>query len=121
MFVNNFSHILRAHISKKKRCFNVKSPTSYFQMKTKILAGFQICISVPLNLFNIFHHNCSNIVHSQIRVTPCSTYLLNNKNTGNTWKNTVIFPNFLVLKFRGKEQFPHSFSRFFCSVIIRVS
>ena len=30
------------------RCFNVKSST-YFLMKTKILADFQICISVPLS------------------------------------------------------------------------
>ena len=46
MFVNK--HISRAHISKSKRCFNVKSSTYYFHMKTKILADFQICISVPL-------------------------------------------------------------------------
>ena len=45
----NFSHIERAHIfSKSKRCFNVKSPTYCFHMKTEILADFQICISVPL-------------------------------------------------------------------------
>ena len=37
-----------AHISKRKRCFNVKSPTYYFHVKTKILADFQICISVSL-------------------------------------------------------------------------
>ena len=30
------------------RCFNVKSSTYCFHMKTKILADFQICISVPL-------------------------------------------------------------------------
>ena len=36
-------------ISKSKRCFNVKSSTLYFHMKTKILADFQICISVPLS------------------------------------------------------------------------
>ena len=29
-----------------------------------------------------------------------------------TAKNTVISPNFLVQKFCGKEQFPHSFGRF---------
>ena len=38
----------RSHISENKRCFNVKSSTCYFRMKTKILAGFQICICVPL-------------------------------------------------------------------------
>ena len=36
------------HISKSKRCFNVKSSTYYFHMKTKILADFYIYISVPL-------------------------------------------------------------------------
>ena len=44
----NFSHISCAHISKNKKCFNVKFSTYYFHMKTKILADFQICISVPL-------------------------------------------------------------------------
>ena len=38
----------RANISKSKKYFNVKSSTYYFHMKTKILADFQICISVPL-------------------------------------------------------------------------
>ena len=37
----------RAHISKDKRCFNVKSSTYYFHMKKKILVDFQISISVP--------------------------------------------------------------------------
>ena len=49
MFVNNFSRISRAHITESKSCFNVKSSTYYFHMKMKILADFQICISVPLN------------------------------------------------------------------------
>ena len=38
----------RAHNSKSKTCFNVKSSTHYFHMKAKILADFKICISVPL-------------------------------------------------------------------------
>ena len=42
----NFSHISRTHISNRKSCFNVRSLTHYFHMKTKILADFQICISV---------------------------------------------------------------------------
>ena len=46
MFVNKIS---RAHFSKCKRCFNVKSSTYYyFLVKTNILADFQVCISVPL-------------------------------------------------------------------------
>ena len=48
MFVNKLSHILRGHITKSKRCFNEKSSTHYFHVKTKILPDFQICISVPL-------------------------------------------------------------------------
>ena len=35
-------------ISKSKRYFSRRSSTYYFQIKTKILADFQICISVPL-------------------------------------------------------------------------
>ena len=37
-----------AHISTSKRCFSLKSSTYYFDMKTKILADFQICFSVTL-------------------------------------------------------------------------
>ena len=47
MFITNFSHILRAHITESKRYFIVKSSTYYFHMKMKILAGFEICIGVP--------------------------------------------------------------------------
>ena len=50
MFVNKFFTYLisRVHTSKRKRRFNVKSSTYCFHMKTKILAYFQICISIPL-------------------------------------------------------------------------
>ena len=48
--VSNFSHISRLHISKSKRCFNVKSSVYYFHMRINILADFCICISVPLSL-----------------------------------------------------------------------
>ena len=50
MFVNKLFTYLRAHISKSKRCFNVKFSTYYFHMKRKILTDFQICISVPLSV-----------------------------------------------------------------------
>ena len=46
--LTNVSHISRAHISKSKSCFNEKSSTYFFQLRTKILTDFQICISVPL-------------------------------------------------------------------------
>ena len=56
MFVNKILHISRPHISKSKRCFNVKSSTCYFHMKTKILVDFQICISLPLMLVDEEFH-----------------------------------------------------------------
>ena len=37
--------------SKRKRCFNVKSPKFHFHEKTKILPDFQIYISVPLKCY----------------------------------------------------------------------
>ena len=46
MFVNKLSTYLTCVYLKKRR-FNVKCSTYYFPMKTKILADFQICISVP--------------------------------------------------------------------------
>ena len=45
MFVNQlFTYLTCPYV----RCFNVKFSTYYFHMKTKLLADFQICISVPL-------------------------------------------------------------------------
>ena len=50
MFVNKlFTYLTCAYLRKSKRCFNVKSSTYYFHVKTKISADFQTCISVPLN------------------------------------------------------------------------
>ena len=40
--------MLRAHISKNRKCYDVKSSTYCFHVNTKILTGFQIYISVPL-------------------------------------------------------------------------
>ena len=51
MFVNKLftrANFSCAHISKTKRCFNMKPSIYHFHMKTKILADLQICISVPL-------------------------------------------------------------------------
>ena len=47
-----------ADISKIKKGFNLKSSTSYFGMKTKILSDFQICISAPqiITLFGQIEH-----------------------------------------------------------------
>ena len=51
------------HISKRKRWFNVKFSTYYFRMKTKVLADFQTCVSVPLIITararNSTHYNAN--------------------------------------------------------------
>ena len=48
MFANKlFTYLMYAYL-KSKSCFNVKSSTYYFHVKTKILADFQICINVAL-------------------------------------------------------------------------
>ena len=72
MFVNKLSHISRAHISKRKRCFDVQSLTYYFHAKTKILADFQICISVPLKIIRQFrdidnHQLLPKIIHQAMK------------------------------------------------------
>ena len=55
-------HISCVHISKSNKCFDVKFSSYYFQMKTKVLADFQICISVlywvNIELGNISCDNC---------------------------------------------------------------
>ena len=50
MFLSKLFTYLTCTYLKNKRCFNVKSLTFYFHMKTKTLADFQICISVPLRI-----------------------------------------------------------------------
>ena len=57
-------HISRAHISKSKKCFNVKCSAYYFHIKTKIFTDFQICISVPL-ICSGFMCFCSYIIKNQ--------------------------------------------------------
>ena len=67
MFVNKlFTYLVYTYF--KKGCFNMKSWTLYFQMKTKMLADFQICITKPLkdlferksgyNTQSLTHHAC---------------------------------------------------------------
>ena len=65
----NFSHISRAHISKTKRCFNVKSSQYYFHMNVRILTDFQICISVPLIKLSL----ASNVIKKETlaQVSSC--------------------------------------------------
>ena len=81
------------HISKSKRCFNVKSSTYYLHVKTKILTDFQICINVPLmyirtsvalcfslTYFSVYCFNfCAYLdisFYGKIKLTYLLTYLL---------------------------------------------
>ena len=61
-----------AHISESKHYFNVKSSAYYFHMKPKILADFQICISVPLKTTTAMNPKISVVVIS----VETSIYLL---------------------------------------------
>ena len=58
MFVNKLFIYLTCAYLKSKRCFHVKLSTYYFHIKMKILADFQICISLPLILTNKYFKNC---------------------------------------------------------------
>ena len=62
MFINKlFIYLMYAYLSFLiKRFFNMKSSTYYFHMKTKILADFEICISVPLSCYlrYVWHMKC---------------------------------------------------------------
>ena len=92
---SNFSHILRADISKSKRCFNVKSSTSYFRMTTKILADFQICIRVPLRFFRVLCHIFFNMRHFRLKIfqTCCGTQ--RNHTLDGTGTKTILWKAFL--------------------------
>ena len=96
MFVNKcishkYINTYLTYISKSKGCFNVKSSTYYVHMKTKILADFQICISVPLILiFNntIRHALMINIYYISYDIEStifslCQVTLLISAFTGN--------------------------------------
>ena len=48
IFVNKHLQISGLHISERKWCYNVIPSVHCFYVKTKMLADFQICISVPL-------------------------------------------------------------------------
>ena len=71
MFVKDFLHNSRAHISESERCFNVKFSIYYFHTKMKILADFQICISGPLIL-------CKTALDKTVFVKPIIERYLEN-------------------------------------------
>ena len=59
---------------------------------------------------NISHHSAGNgelRILIKLQLTHLSSVIIFD-NTDNTMKNTVISPNFLMWKFCGKAQFPHS-------------
>ena len=78
-------------ISKSKRCFNAKSSTYYFQMKTKILADFQICINVPLKSGQ--NKFCFYISHSKF-ISKINVHLIIPKQSDSTW----ICTNYSIVK-----------------------
>ena len=93
---SNFSHILRAHIWKSKRCFNVKSSTNYFQMTTKILAAFQICISVPLRFFRVLTHVFFNMRHFRLQIFQPCYGTQRNHILDETGTKTILWKTFLL-------------------------
>ena len=70
-FLKLFTCLTSAYL-KSKRCFNVKSSTNYFHMKTKILSDWRICISIPLRFFRVLTHIVFNIRYFRLRIfQPC--------------------------------------------------
>ena len=62
MFVTNILHISGASISESKEYCKVIPSVHYFYVKIKMLADFQICISVHLNLRNDIIINTSKAI-----------------------------------------------------------
>ena len=75
----NLSRVSHAHLSKIERRFNVKFSTYCFHMKAKILADFQICISVPLRLC---HCKAVSVIIKQEGVY--------NLYSGRSWKRIIM-------------------------------
>ena len=90
IFVNKLFIYLTGLYLKSKRCFNVKSSTNYFHMKTKILVDFQIWISVPLkkkayrNSRLTFLKNCFR--HLKLYSNPPSWLARGRCHMGTFWK-----------------------------------
>ena len=64
-------------MSKSKRYFNVNFLTYYFHMKTKILADFQICISVPIRKRDQLKYLKNRFDNKNIEKINLSPILLN--------------------------------------------
>ena len=105
---SNFLRISRAHISKSKRGFNVKSSTDYFHMTTKILADFEICIIVPLKLNDsesvtlLLAYLCNIIINSlflnnyQSTLKSCTLVLITTSKSF-AWTICVLFCSLMWL------------------------
>ena len=58
MFVNKiFTYLGRAYLRKQEVLYNAIPSVHYFYINSKILADFQICISVSL-ILHVFSNNC---------------------------------------------------------------
>ena len=77
MFINKHSYISGPYISKSKRFYNAKLLSYYFYMKTKMLAEFRICISVPLNNSKCICYNCRNDVSMHLAWWYTSNNIIN--------------------------------------------
>ena len=94
-FFKFFTYI-RAHISKSKRCFNVKSSANYFHMTTKILADFQICISVTLRFFRVLAHIFFNMRYFRLQIFQPCYGTQRNHILDETGTKTILWKTFLL-------------------------
>ena len=91
----------------------MKSST-YFHMKTTVLADFQICISVPLRIFGFLKVR-SDSQKTEAVVQRFSAKKVFLKISGNSQENTCARVPFLI-KFIKKETLAHVFSFEFCEI-----
>ena len=82
MFVNKFHTYVTCAYLKNKSCFNVKCSTCCFHMKTKILADFQICISVPLK-------DCMKVVTNVIILWQVAAVIVTQDESTDTLKKAL--------------------------------
>ena len=117
MFLNKLFTNSRAHISKCKRCLNVKSSTYHFHLKTKILADFQICISVPLICFTLacWIHGNPIVIHV-LEVNPVDYVISSIIRAGQRGAEiTISFAKLIHRKISHYHNFLIYCWKFFCS------
>ena len=111
-----FSGFFELPILKQIRSCEYSSSESFFQNIIFLISLRNPLIFFPSGLFKtLIRHWRRSCGFMWTYFTPCSCVFivgLNMHSPGEyTAKNIVISPNFLVWKFRGKAQFPHSFVR----------